>query len=166
MPPIRRSPYLEINLNTWVAIFGFATVIFGGGVAWQNVRSIVDAHTKTISELVISVTALNTRITQAEQDVRDQAAWRASHEDSVRDRRGEIQGAIAAAASQRNALDERLDAQEALASRMGDRMSVLDAQSRELTSTLREMQRAIADQGADLRVIRSALEGEKTGERK
>lgn len=164
MPPIRRSPYLEINLNTWVAIFGFATVIFGGGVAWQNVRSIVDEHTKTIGDLVISTTSLSTRIAQAEQDVRDHAAWRAAHEDTVRDRRGEIQGAIAAAASQRAALDERLDAQEALASRMGDRMSVLDAQSRELTNTLREMQRAIADQGADLRVIRSALEGDKPGD--
>lgn len=158
MPPIRRSPELEINLNTWVAVAGFATTIFLGGIAWQSVRSTVEEHTKLISEAAITLSAVSTRVAQLERDGRDEMTWRAGHEENMRDRRGEIQSAIASAATQRNALDERLDAQEALSSRFGDRMVALDAQGRELTGALREMQRAIAEQGGDLRWIRAAIE--------
>lgn len=120
----------EWNINTVVQVVGLALIFAGGVGVWRDTQN---------------------RVGNLEE-------WRDEHERSV-------QALIAQEAAALAALTARADA--AVASirdlgtqvdRNGYRVAGLEAKSPVVDETLKELQRAIADQSGDLKVIREILQ--------
>lgn len=133
MPPIHRAERLEWNLNTLVQLLGIAVIIIGGIGVWFN---------------------LNRDVTEIQE-------WKVLHEADVKERRGQIEASLARGSAQVQALDDRLDTQEAFAVRLSDRVSAAEARGAEFAATLRELQSSINEQGTDLKVILSWIDEQR-----
>ena len=79
--------------------------------------------------------------------------WKADTEIAAKERSADVQADFARLNTASNALDERLDQQEALSIRLSDRISAGEARSAEFAQTLRELQSSINQQSGDLKVI-------------
>lgn len=127
----------EWNLNTVVQLIGLALILLGGGY-WLN---------------------------DQERDIRALNDWRLEHEAEGKERRGANEAAVSRLGAMVSGLDERLDTAEAASVRLSDRVSATEARSAEFATNLRELQRAINEQGSDLRYIRTWIEDQRDEQR-
>lgn len=130
----QRSPGAwEWNLNTIVQLVGLAMLAITAAGVWFGLRS----------------------------DVQDLMDWRSSQEIATKERRGEIEADLSRLGTQGIALDDRLDAQEVITSRISDRLSAAEARGAEVSQTIRELQSSINAQGGDLKVILAWIEEQR-----
>lgn len=142
---LQRAPgAFQWNLNTIVSgvtllmvLLGGAGTLVGGGYAINDVRRDIQAHD----------------------------AWIAEHEAAIRERRDENQSAIASMRTSLVSVDDRLDAEEAMSTRLSDRQAAADARGAELAAAVRDLQTAINDMSGDLKVIRAWIDEQRRQER-
>ena len=130
--PQKAPGFPQWNLNTLVQLVGLFLIAITAAGVWFGLRG----------------------------DVQGLKDWKTEHEGEAKDRRGEIEADLARLGTQGATLDDRLDAQEAITSRLSDRVSAGEARRLEDAQTLRELQSAINQQSGDIRVIRSWIESQ------
>lgn len=150
----RAQPFFEWNLNTAIIIFGF-------GITWGVLKTNVNDLGADQVALAQRVSAVETRVSADEQDIREEKAWRAAHEATAKDRRGEIEAGLSSLGTAANALDQRVDGVEAKTDRQADRQAANDAKLAEALVSLQEVQKSVTDIQSDQKVILSYVDEQR-----
>ena len=154
------NSFLLIGQSTIVAL-ALAGWIVWGGAQYTEITKQQEINTSAINELTRQLTVLTTRAESTGAEVAELRRWRDTLDSSIKDRRGELDGAIRAVATHAETNDDRIDKLEADATRMSDRQAATDARLNESLVTLKEMQRTVNDQSVSIEVIRAWVEEQR-----
>jgi hypothetical protein len=146
----RAQPFFKWDLNTAILVFGF-------GITWGVLKTNVNDIASDQIKVEASVAALLVRVVANESDIRDEKSWRVGHESTNKDRRGEIEGAIASLGTQVKTQDERLDDVGGLQARQADQQSATGATLREVQDDIRTVQGDLAELKSDQKLILSYI---------